>query len=199
MTISNDTVANLALEPASTALVLIDLQHGIVGRALAPHAGPDIVQRCARLADAFREKGATIVYVRVLVDQILRLRADTPTTRPADAPPLPANACELVPDADVRDGDVLVTKKQWGAFYGTDLEQQLRRRGIHTIVMAGIATNFGVESTARQAFDQGFELVFAEDAMSSMSEELHQFSVQHIFPKMGRVRNLEQLLQSLGQ
>lgn len=192
-------MSNFAIEPASTALILIDLQYGIVGRALAPYGGPQVVGQAVRLAEAVRAKGGTVVYVRVLIGEILRLAADTPTTRPADAPPLPANACELVPEAGVQEGDILVTKKQWGAFYGTDLEQQLRRRGIRTLMMAGIATNFGVESTARQAFDQGFELVFAEDAMTSMSAELHQFSVQNILPKMGRVRSTEQLLQILDK
>ncbi|MES2102988.1 MAG: hydrolase [Pseudomonadota bacterium] len=192
-------MADFAINPASTALILIDLQHAIVGRPLAPLSGPQVVAQSVRLAEAFRARGSTVVYVRVLIDEILKLPADTPTTRPLDAPPLPANACELVPEAGVQPGDVLITKKQWGAFYGTDLEQQLRRRGIRSIVMAGIATNFGVESTARQAFDQGFELVFAEDAMTSISEELHRFSVQHIFPKMGRVRSTGQLLQALGK
>ncbi|HTD06156.1 MAG TPA: hydrolase [Undibacterium sp.] len=192
-------MSNFTLQSATTALILIDLQHSNVGRALAPYSGPQVVGQSARLAGAFRANGGTVVYVRVSVGEILRLPADTPMTRPVDAPPLPADACDLVPEAGVQGGDIVVTKKQWGAFYGTDLEQQLRRRGIRTLVMAGIATNFGVESTARQAFDQGFELVFAEDAMTSMSAELHQFSIQNLFPKMGRVRSTQQLLQSLGK
>ncbi len=92
---------------------------------------------------------------------------------------------------------VLITKRQWGAFYGTNLEQQLRRRGIRTIILAGIATNMGVESTARAAQDQGYELVFAEDAMSSMSAEFHQFAVQNIFPMMGRVRISAEIIEAL--
>ncbi|MFZ6645153.1 hydrolase [Undibacterium sp. TJN25] len=192
-------MSSLAIEAASTALVLVDLQHGIVARELAPHTGAQVVSRSAQLAQAFRARGGTVVYVRVLVDEILKLPVDTPTYRPLGAPPLPANACELVPEAGVQPGDVLIVKKQWGAFYGTDLEQQLRRRGIRALVMAGIATNFGIESTARQAYDQGFELIFAEDAMSTMARELHDFSVQNIFPKMGRVRSTEQVLQALDQ
>ena len=91
-----------------------------------------------------------------------------------------------------------MTKRQWGAFYGTDLEQHLRRRGIRTIVIGGIATNIGVESTARAAFDQGYEVVFAEDAMSSLSAEVHEFPIKNIFPLMGRVRSVEQIVEALG-
>ncbi|WP_394779575.1 hydrolase [Undibacterium sp.] len=192
-------MSNLSIEAQSTALILIDLQHAIVGRDLAPYTGTQVVSQSVRLAQAMRAQGGTVVNVRVLIDEILKLPVDTPTYRPVGAPPLPANACELVPEAGMQPGDVLITKKQWGAFYGTDLEQQLRRRGIRTLIMAGIATNMGVESTARQAFDQGFELVFAEDAMSTMAKEWHDFSTQNIFPKMGRVRSTEQLLQALRQ
>jgi nicotinamidase-related amidase len=94
----------------------------------------------------------------------------------------------------VQPGDLVVTKRQWGAFYATDLDQQLRRRSIRTIVLGGIATNFGVESTARAAFDRGYELVFAENAMSSISAEAHHFSVNNIFPLMGRVRSVEEIV-----
>jgi nicotinamidase-related amidase len=98
----------------------------------------------------------------------------------------------------VQPGDVVVTKRQWGAFYGTDLEQHLRRRGIRTIVLGGIATNIGVESTARAAHDQGYEVVFAEDAMSSLSAEVHEFPIKNIFPRMGRVRSVEEIMKALG-
>ena len=94
--------------------------------------------------------------------------------------------------------DVIITKRQWGAFHGTGLEQQLRRKGIKTIVMGGIATNFGVESTARAGFDQGYEMVFAEDAMTSLSAEMHDFSVKKLFPIMGRVRSSDEIVKALG-
>jgi len=84
----------------------------------------------------------------------------------------------------VQPGDIVLAKRPWGAFYETGLDQQLRRRSIRTIVLGGIATNFGVESSARAGFDRGYELVFAEDAMSSISEEAHNFFVKHIFPRM---------------
>lgn len=80
--------------------------------------------------------------------------------------------------------DLEVTKRQWGAFYGTDLELQLRRRGIDTIVLCGISTNIGVESTARNAWELGFSLIIAEDACSAASAEQHLGSMTHIFPAL---------------
>jgi nicotinamidase-related amidase len=103
----------------------------------------------------------------------------------------------LVPDAGRQAGDVLITKRQWGAFGGTDLEQQLRQRGIRTIVLGGIATNYGVESTARAAVGLGFELVVVEDATTSLSEALHRFPYEHIFPRIGRVRTTAEVIAAL--
>jgi nicotinamidase-related amidase len=191
-------MTNLAIDAKSTALVLIDLQHGIVGRQLSPHAGADLVKRAASLAEAFREKGGTVAYVRVEIGEVLRPQVDAPMFDP-NAPPPPPIASQLVPESGYQAGDLLIVKRQWGAFYGTDLDQQLRRRGIRTIVIGGIATNFGVESTARAAFDRGYALIFVEDAMASFSAEVHGFAVQHIFPRMGRVRTSGEVLEALGQ
>jgi nicotinamidase-related amidase len=186
---------DLSLDPKATALVLIDLQKAVVGRQLAPHASADVVRNGVRIADRLRAKGGLVIFVRVNVAETLSLPVDAPNPRPANIPP---EASELVPELHVQGADVVVTKRQWGAFYGTDMEQQLRRRQIRTIVMGGIATNFGVESTARGAMDRGYELVFAEDAMSSLSAEAHGFAVGNIFPRMGRVRSTEQVLAALG-
>ena len=99
--------------------------------------------------------------------------------------------------AGVEATDVVVVKRQWGAFYGTELDQLLRRRGIDTLVMGGIATNFGVESTARTAFDLGYKLVFAEDACSSFEADAHHFACSNIFTRMGRVRSTQVLIDAL--
>jgi nicotinamidase-related amidase len=132
------------------------------------------------------------------MSETLSLPVDAPMVRDPNAAPPPANASQLVPEIGLQQGDRVVTKRQWGAFYGTDLEQWLRRKGIRTILLTGIATNIGVESTARAAFDQGFELVFVEDAMSSMTAELHEFPVKAIFPRMGRVRSTDEVLAALA-
>ena len=186
----------LDLDPVSTAVVLIDLQQGITGLKLAPHASVDVVRRGRQLADTFREHGATIVYVRVLMNEMANLPVDAPS-RPPGAPPPSPEAMELVPEAGFRPGDLLVAKRQWGAFYGTDLDQHLRRRRITTIVLGGIATNIGVESTARAAHERAYELVLAEDAMTSLSAEAHAFSIQTIFPRLGRVRTTEQIIAGI--
>ncbi len=98
-------------------------------------------------------------------------------------------------DADYRtDTDVLITKRHWSAFTRTDLEQQLSERHIDTIVIGGVATNFGVESTARDAAGLGLNVVFAENAMTSLAPSLHQFAIEHVFPRIGRVRTTNQIL-----
>jgi nicotinamidase-related amidase len=183
-----------SLDPSTTALVLIDLQHGITALDLAPHPAAQVVANCARLAEAYRSRGAAVVYVRVALGEMAAHQTDVVSAHPASLPP---NACQIVPEAGMQPGDTLVTKRQWGAFYATELDQVLRRRGIKTLVMAGIATNIGVESTARAAFDQGYDLVFAEDAMSTFSAEMQDFALTKIFPRMGRVRSTEQLLTGL--
>jgi nicotinamidase-related amidase len=187
----------LSFDPRRTALVMIDLQHGIVGRTLAPYSGPEVVARAKQLADTLRAKGAAIVWVRVLLNELHFPAADAPTRAP-DAPPAPAEASELVPGTGMQPGDLVVSKRQWGAFYGTDLELQLRRRGIDTIVLGGIATNFGVESTARAAYDRSFRLVFVEDATSGLADEMHRFTFEKLFRHMGHVRSTQEVIDALG-
>ena len=190
---------SLDLNAKQTALVLIDLEHGIVGRDLAPYKGPAVVQTCAGLAEAFRRAGGTVVYVHVMLDEIQRLPADKPMMA-SDAPRPPKQASELVPEAGYREGkDILITKRQWGAFHGTPLDQQLRRLGVTTIVMAGIATNFGVESTARAAIEHGYAVVFAEDAMTTMAKELHTFAVEKVFPVIGKVSSTKEIEAALAR
>lgn len=186
----------LSLDPRTTALVMIDLQQGIVGRPLAPHSGADVVANAKLVADAMRSKGATVVFVRVALNELLNLPADTPMRKP-DAPSVPPAACELVAEVGLQESDLIVSKRQWGAFYGTDLDQQLRRRCIETIVIGGVATNFGVESTARAAFDRGYRLVFVEDATSSVSEEMHHFTFEKLFRHMGNIRSTEEVIAAL--
>ncbi|MFH0133746.1 isochorismatase family protein [Variovorax sp. VaC1] len=188
----------LDLNPRQTALISIDLQRSNVGRQLAPHAAADVVERSIHIAEKLRAAGGTVVWVRVDVSELLSLPADASISRPPGSPVPPPEFSELVPEVQVQPGDVRITKRQWGAFYGTDLDQQLRRRGVRTLVMSGIATNFGVESTARAAFDRGYELVFVEDAMTSLAAEPHHFANRELFPRMGRVRSTEALLAALA-
>ncbi len=188
-------MADLRLEGRTTAIILIDLQNGIVGMQTAPHAANDVVAKCAALTAAGRKSGATAVYVHVDLSNFLQLEVDKQLRDP-NAPPLPAIASEFVPEAGLQPGDIVITKRSWCAFSGTNLEGQLRAKGIKTIVIGGIATNFGVESTARSAAGLGFNLVFAEDAMSTISADAQQFAIESIFPRLGRVRSTAEVLAS---
>lgn len=165
--------------------------------AAVPHSAADVVQRSARLAKLIREKGGTVVYVHVDMLNMLNLPVDAPM-RPPNSPPPPPSAMELVPEAGFQDGDVLITKRHWGAFGGTELEQILRKRGVDTILLTGISTNIGVESTARQGTGLGFGFVIVEDACSSRDANDHQHSVEKIFPRLARVRKTEEVIAALG-
>lgn len=175
----------MQLDLRTTALVLIDLQHGIVPMAKGQRSGEDVVSIAKTLAARFRSAGAPVVLVHVAVGP-----HDGPS-RNVDKPGFPAEGTpegfETLVDGLRQDGDIVVLKHHWGAFTGTDLDLQLRRRGVKTIVLAGIATNMGVESTARSAWELSYDVVIVEDACASRSAELHQFAIHNILPQIARV------------
>ena len=193
-TFLSDDMNPLVIDPRTTALVLVDLQQSVVALPLAPRPAVEVVANAVRLLERFRSLGSTVVLVRVaFLDGKDRLNL------PVDAPP-PGRMgpSELVPEVGPQPDDIVITKRQWGAFYGTELDLQLRRRGIRTIVIGGIATNFGVESTARDAYERGYEQIFAEDAMTSVNAEAHRFAVTMVFPRIGRVRSTDDILRALA-
>ena len=155
------------------------------------------VKNAAALADAFKKNGMPVFLVRVAFSadgkDVLRPLVDAPW--PTQTPP--PDWTEIVPEIGPKQGDIVITKYQWGAFHGTELDLQLRRRGITTIAMCGIATNIGVESTARVTFEYGFNQIFVEDAMAAMSAEEHALKVAKIFPRIGLVRKTEAILSDL--
>ncbi|RDI96893.1 hydrolase [Dyella solisilvae] len=187
------------LDPRSTALVLIDLQKGIAPFAAGPHTAGDVFSRAGQLAARFRELGAPVALVRVGFSRdgadMLRPLTDQPAPAARDLPP---DWMTYADELHAGEGDIHIVKRQWGAFYGTELELQLRRRGVTQIVLGGVSTNIGVESTARQAFELGFHQVLVEDAMSSSDASHHAFAVENIFPRLGRVRSTAQILAALG-
>ncbi|MCL4350260.1 MAG: hydrolase [Candidatus Thermoplasmatota archaeon] len=184
---------NIAKE--KTALVLIDLQKGIVGRETKPYSASTVVSNATRLVKAFRKDGMPVFLVHVNFQNSVPVRVESDSSfAPSSLPP---DWSEFVPDLEVEPSDIIITKRQWGAFTGTDLEQQLRRRKLDTIIMGGIATTYGVESTARFAYELGFNQVFAEDAMTDMSEEAHKVSVEYVLKRMGKVRITETILEAL--
>jgi nicotinamidase-related amidase len=174
----------IALDPKTTALVLIDLQNGILGRKLAPISGDELVARGKALAQRFRAARARVVLVNAVpkLDGPER-QVDEPSALPRV---LPAGFADLAPGL-AEPGDILITKSTWGAFFRTDLDAELKSRGIRTIVLGGVATHIGVEATARQAWELGYELVIARDATTSGAIEPHEATVRHIFPRIARV------------
>jgi len=187
---------NAFIREGKTALVLIDLQRGITGREVAPHSAQQVVANAARLVSAFRGANLPVAFVRV---------SPTPETalkplvdNPQQWGPMAAGWDELVPELGVGPDDIVVTKKNWGAFYGTDLDLQLRRRDVTRIAIGGISTSIGVESTARDAFERNYKLLFVEDAMAAMSAQEHEYACSVIFPRMGIIRSTDQLAQALS-
>jgi nicotinamidase-related amidase len=190
---------SLDLTPSQTALILIDLQQGITGMPVAPHAAADVVRRAVELGRTCAAAGATIVRVHVafsadFADQ-LKLPVDAPMQRPQGR--WPPHWSTFVPEIAALPVTLEITKRQWSAFHGTELDLQLRRRGIRTIVLAGIATNFGVESTARDAWHHNYAVVIAEDATTSSNAELHRFAIDKILPRVARVRSTDEIVSAL--
>jgi nicotinamidase-related amidase len=189
----------LRLEARSTAFVIIDLQRGIVARETAPYAPQKVIDNAARIGQRCKEAGALIVPVHVTFSAGGADRLRQPVDSPMALPPggLPADWGEFVPEIVALGAEVTITKRQWGAFYGTDLDLQLRRRGITTIILGGIATNFGVESTAREAWQHGYDVVVVEDACTSVEAAMHRFSIEKILPRVSRVRSTAEVVAAL--
>lgn len=186
-----------------TALVLIDLQQGTLAAPTVPHAPVDVVGRAAQLAEAFRAAGAPVVLVRMANaadgSDAVKGRSEAARRAGASASRRPH---DLGPVAEALAGhaeDVLVTKRNWGAFYGTDLDLQLRRRGVTQIVLGGVATSLGVESTARAAHEHGYNIAFAVDAMTDINADAHAHSIAWVFPLIGELATTEELCELLGK
>ena len=195
------------IDPARTALVLIDLQRGIVAMPTVQIPGAEVLVNATRLARACREAGVQVVLVRVTPSadrrDALHPPADAagpggPAQPGAPARPAPpADFAEIAPELGPEPGDIVITKRQWGAFYGTELDLQLRRRGIDTIILGGISTDIGVESTARDAYERGYAQVFALGAMAARSATGHAHAVDEMMPRMGRVRPVDEIVEAV--
>jgi nicotinamidase-related amidase len=174
-----------------TALVVVDLQNGVRARPAAPHPVDDVIARTGALAEAFRTYGLPVVLVRFTTS------ADGSDATPGRTDmsgrahgPLPLGWDAIV-------DDLVVTKRNWGSFYGTDLDLRLRRRGVTQVVLTGIATSLGVESTARAAHEHGYHVTLATDAMTDLNPDAHQNSVQRIFPLLGETGTTEEIVELL--
>lgn len=167
------------LDPRRTALILVDLMPRVIATPTAPYPGPEVLDRSLRLADALRAAGGTVVFVR----------AERPGVD--EQPPGSELACPPQPT------DLEIVKRTWGAFQDTGLDAALRARSIDTVVLAGIATNFGVESTGRSADEHGYRTIFVADAMTGLDAHAHAFAIDYVFPRLGEVTTTTELLPAL--
>jgi nicotinamidase-related amidase len=172
---------------SKTALVVIDLQKGILSFPTA-HPNRPVIEKSARLVRAFRKREWPVVLVNVAGGAPGRTDNGPMKFTP------PPDWLEIVPELEPQTSDIRVTKKQWGAFYGTNLDLELRRRGVTQIVLAGIATSIGVESTARDAYEHGYNVSLVTDAMTDMSAEAHENSLARIFPRLGETGTTDAML-----
>ncbi len=182
-------MALTTLDP-NTALIIVDLQKGIVGLPVI-HPIDGVIKQAHALVHAFRERGLPVALVNVAGGAPGR----TEQLRPAVS--RPDGWTDLIPELDRQPSDIVVTKRTWGAFAGTDLDAQLKARGVTQVVIAGVATGTGVESTARQAYEQGFNVTLALDAMTDTRAEAHDHSTQSVFPRLGETGTTAEIINLL--
>jgi nicotinamidase-related amidase len=183
-------MALTTLDP-KTALIVIDLQKGIVSLPTAQPVG-EVIQRAASLADAFRRRGLPVVLVNVAGGAPGRNQQPRGGERPA-------GWTELVPELNQQPGDHLVTKHTWGAFRNTDLDAYLKQQGVTQVVIVGVATSIGVESTARDAYEHGYHVTLAVDAMADLNPDTHVNSIERIFPRLGETGTTQDVLDLLDK
>jgi len=183
-------------DPKTTALISIDLQGFIISRPVAPHSAQQAIENTAAIANSLKSAGGTTIFVTVGFSADYADAVNQPTDEPIVFPQggLPAEALREPPEIAALTPDVRITKHQWSAFYGTEIDLQLRRRGIKTVILTGIATNFGVEATIRDAFAHNYAVIAVEDAMTTFSAEMHAFACERIFPRLARVRKTADIL-----
>jgi nicotinamidase-related amidase len=182
-------MAVTTLDP-NTALIVVDLQKGIVGD---PVGGPigEVVKHARTLADAFRARRLPVVLANVTG------QAPGRTEQPRPGGSFPDGWADLIAELDQQPGDILVTKRTWGAFATTDLEARLKGLGVTQVVIVGVATGTGVEATARQAYEAGFNVTLAVDAMLDMRPEAHDYSIKRVFPRLGETGATQDIIALL--
>jgi nicotinamidase-related amidase len=186
----------LEIDPGKTALVLIDLQAGILANALAPYDSETVVENGLTLARALKAAGGTVVAVNVSFGPGRINGPQGLIDAPTSTDPVPANYAEIQPEL-LALSDIVITKRQWGALHGTELDTLLRRRGMDTVIVGGVATNFGVESTVREGWSHGYSMIVAEDACTTFSPAMQDFPMKLVFPRIARVRTVAEIVGAL--
>jgi nicotinamidase-related amidase len=177
----------------NTALILIDLQKGIVAYP-ATHPIENILANAAKLVDAFHKAGQPVVIVNVNPSGAWTRSRKTPTPQ---RPKPTADWLEIVPEIKAEPNDIFITKHTWGAFFETDLQEELKKRDVTGIVIGGVSTSKGVEGTARQASELGYNLTFVTDAMTDAVADAHANSIKYMFPAMGEVGDTDDVIALL--
>jgi len=177
---------------AKTALLILDLQKGIAGHPFLRSMN-EMVEKANNLSRAFRARGHPVVIV--VVDGIAPGRTDQPR-RVLD---LPDDFADLVPELDRQPDDIRITKKTPGAFARTGLEEKLTRLGVTQVVLIGVVTGTAVDSTARQAYELGFNVTLPLDAMTDVSSESHEYAISKVFPRLGETGSTQDVLDLLAQ
>lgn len=190
-----------------TALVIIDLQKGIAGmKTVIP--SEEIIKKSAQLAEAFRKEKLCVIVVNVdpFGSPSSMVRAEQNTMPKDEAAQRERQQAmdaqgffDIVDELGLKPEDLRVTKKTWNAFFNTPLHDELQKRGITGIVLAGISTSIGVEGTARAAFERGYNVTFATDAMTDMVADAHERSMKYIFPRMGELDTTENIISKLAE
>jgi len=175
-----------------TALIVVDLQKGIVGLP-SIHPMEDVIGNARALAETFRAHGLPVVLVNVAGSAPGRTEQ-----KPRPTGPRPEGWSDLIPELDQQPGDVVVTKRSWGAFATTDIERQRKALGVSQVVIAGVATATGVEATARQAYEGGFNVTLAIDAMTDQRAEAHAYSIENVFPRLGETGTSRDIIEFLS-
>lgn len=196
----NDLKENMIFDLSKTAFVAIDMQKGIVNNGtLSPHTAQSILTNNDLLAKTLKRTAALKVLVNVDISTFPYLSQQTDMGgMTASVPP---EFTDLLLKDSLKDTDnmLTITKYNPSAFFGTSLDLQLRRRGIETIILSGVATTNGVYATALDAFQHGYHIVLAEDACSDRDKESHQLFIKKIFPKTARVRSTKQIIEAIQQ
>lgn len=173
------------------ALIVIDMQK-IVASMPAAHPFAEVLTNAGHLAEAFRQRDLPVVLVNVVG------MAPGRSEQNHSGGALPPDWSELLPELNQQPQDHLVSKKTWGAFTNTGLEDYLKSASVTHVVVCGVATSVGVESTARQAHELGFNVTLAVDAMTDLSAEAHANSVERIFPKLGETGTTQDMIELLS-
>jgi len=187
----------LKINVQKTALIVIDLQKGIAAIPTEPYTSKVVIENTPKILNEARRKNMPVFLVHVTPSPDLKDALHPVSETSYQVSGYNPSWSEFVPELNTQPSDFLITKHQWGAFYGTELDLQLRRRGIETIILCGISTNFGVESTARFAYEYGFNQLFVSDAMVARSKEEHEYPLKYIFPRLGLIRTTYEVLQAV--